>query len=132
MRDESGQVLVNDVFQARPITIQRNRPGGCVSFGSQIAGQNRRRHDCDGCRSEQIRAHEHVLLYGSNILLDVFYIFSPPSRRGGRADRTDVSLPQEIGAAGGGQTLVSNGTTPAMYVADYGQNRSEFDQYPAS
>jgi len=26
--------------------------------------------------------------------------FSPPSRRGGRADLTDASLPSEIGAAG--------------------------------
>jgi hypothetical protein len=26
--------------------------------------------------------------------------FSPPSRRGGRAELTNVSLPQEIGAAG--------------------------------
>ena len=36
---------------------------------------------------------------------------SPPSRRGRRADLTDVTLPQEIGAAGGRTLVCASGLT---------------------
>jgi len=36
---------------------------------------------------------------------------SPPSRRGGRADQTDVSLLKEIGAAGVHTPLLRNALT---------------------
>ena len=48
MRDNRGQILVNDVFKARAIAVERNRAGGSMGCHDETAEEN----DGDGERDD--------------------------------------------------------------------------------